>query len=152
MTIRGRGPISPIRPVVAQQPEPASGIAYDGAYPGQLPYIDQVNTRGDNIGATSMGYAEPDVNMCRYIDQTVGGTTGVANKQGYTSGGMAHYWNANHFTGRTKQFMTRDLAKDTGPVGRSNYTGQLQSGVLSQFVIPPSLEDIYRSFTGNNNE
>lgn len=139
---------------------PGSGhVDYDAWFPSMVvPTVNgaaRVATHGDNLGSTSMDFEEADVDIRRYIDTSVGGRTGVANKNGYSTG-IRQWWNGGigvvgAFTGRTKRFVRRDLAKDTGPVGRSNYMGLLQSQVASMYTVPPSLEDIYRSIVGMGN-
>ena len=126
---------------------------YDDGYPVK-PVSGLFATHADTdiLSGSQQDTPHVDVNIRRYIDTAVGGRTGVVTVAGYSTG-FRRWWNGgigttNAFTGRTKRFVTRDLAKDTGPVGRSNYAGQLQSAVASQYHIPPTLEDIYRSLTG----
>ena len=101
---------------------------------------DTSTTRTD----ATAGGNDRSVDITRYIDRNVGGTTGVRIVNGYTSG-LNRAWTAHHFRGRAVQLVQRDLAKDTGPVGRTNFAESLRLGVDHQMSVMPSHDEIYRS-------
>lgn len=125
-------------------------LAYDQSYPAAVSSpLYHIQTQGDTIGETigETGLPVVNVDIRRTIDQAVGGTPGVMNKMGYTSG-IQRSWKADRFSGGAVHFVTRDLAADTGPVGVSNRAGVLKSAVESQYTIPPTMEEIYNSIIG----
>lgn len=127
--------------------QPSSGMVYDSGFPYGVTAPDVlVTTQADPIMTTKRDTVDPDVNISRYIDQSVGGQTGVVHDNGYT-GGISRAWYAARFTGRSVRFFMRPLQKDTGPVGLDNRNNVLQAGVREQFSTPPSLEQIYQAFT-----
>jgi hypothetical protein len=131
---------------VVPGPDDGSGlVVYDAGYPAASGR-PRVQTQGDVIGTTSWPVTEADVSTSRYIDYSVGGQTGTVNNLGWSNG---LWWKRVPFRGQTKQGVMRDLSKDAhGPVGRSNYAGQLAAGVADQFTVPPTLEQVYRSIVG----
>ena len=125
-------------------------MAYDQSYPAAVSSpLYHIQTQGDTIGETigETGLPVVNVDIRRTIDQAVGGTPGVMNKMGYTSG-IQRSWKADRFSGGAVHFVTRDLTADTGPVGVSNRAGVLKSAVESQYTIPPTMEEIYNSIIG----
>jgi hypothetical protein len=95
---------------------------------------------------SSAGGNDRSVDITRYIDRNVGGTTGAKITNGWTSGLSTGTWNAHHFKGRAVQLVPAQPASiRPGPVGKIPYGANLAAGVASQFEVPPSLEDIYRS-------
>jgi hypothetical protein len=128
--------------------EPYSGVvyAYDG-YPLGIrqPEVSGTHTQADTIGDTSWAIPDRVVGITSYIDQTAGGSTGTIIRNGY-SGGLNPYRRIAPFTGGRVVGVRRNLAADTGPVGRNNHLGVLQAGVASQNYVGPTLEEIYRSF------
>lgn len=130
---------------------PGNGhVVYDQGYPAAVSApIYHIATQGDTIGHTvgETGLPPVNVDIRRTINQSVGGTPGVMNKQGYTSG-IQRSWREARFHGGTVRFVTRDLTADTGPVGVSNRAGMLKSAVEAQYTIPPTMEAIYNSIIG----
>jgi hypothetical protein len=137
--------------------QPAGRATYDQAMPGfvasPLYHLTQnEDTAGllegdpgrvDESNGSDQGRA---VDITRYIDRNVGGTTGAKITNGWTSGLSTGTWNAHHFKGRAVQLQSAQAASiRPGPVGRIPYGANLAAGVSSQFEVPPSLEDIYRS-------
>ena len=125
-------------------------MAYDHTYPAAVSApLYHIQTQGDTIGETigETGLPEVNVDIRRTINQSVGGTPGVANKQGYTSG-IQRSWRADRFTGGAVHFVTSDLSIDSGPVGVSNRAGILKSAVENQYTVPPTMEEIYASIIG----
>lgn len=118
------------------QPDTAEGLAPDGLYLGN-------EDRGDWPAASaSLAYLRGEF-------AHVGGQAGSEHRNGWSDGLRKYDRNIHHFTGRYVRFIRRDVSKDGGPVGRSNYAGKLASGVNQQFSADmPSLEDIARGFTG----
>lgn len=142
---------------------PTSGrVGYDGGYPVAVtdpdsniitqlndPNVEGVDTQLYVSPPMPLPEASASLAYLRGGNASIGGKMGEALRLGYTSGLAKLDRNVHHFTGRYVRFDRRDLAKDTGPVGRSNYSGKLYSGVEQQFsaALPP-LEEIYRGFTG----
>lgn len=125
-------------------------VTYDAGYPASVESpLYHIQTQGDTIGHTigDNGLPEVNVDIRRSVDASMGGTPGVMNKQGYTSG-ISRSWRADRFGGQNVQFVRRDLSGDTGPVGVSNRGGLLKSAVESQYTIPPTMEEIYNSIVG----
>ena len=104
-----------------------------------------VQTQQDNIGDTDWAAPISDYDITRYVDQNIGGETGTVIRNGYTTGLNRDWW-ASPFAGGHARFVRRDLAKDTGPVGRDNSRTVLEAGVKQQYTTYPSIEDIYKSF------
>lgn len=129
---------------VASVPQPSSGIDYGTQYPIGA---SQYQTTGAVIGSNMRDGTPVPVAGIGYINQTVGGRSGAVGWNGY-SGGLSRAWWGNPFTGRAREFVRRDLVKDTGPVGRDNSRSVLASGVLSQQTVDPSLDDVYSSIVG----
>jgi hypothetical protein len=134
--------------------QPAGRVGYDQGMPGAVSSsLFHITVNPDNFeesqrGDASAGGNDRSVDITRYIDQNVGGSTGAVIGNGYTSG-INQYWNRHSFRGRAVQFQSaQDASIRPGPVGRVNYSGNLAAGVDSQFTIMPSLEDIYRSIAG----
>jgi hypothetical protein len=132
---------------VGSTPAQFGRVLYDAGYPGRaVTLADQHVSHQDDIGDTSWPVTEADYSTSRYINYSVGGTTGTVNRNGWTNG---LWWHRVPFRGSPTRAVMRDLGKDAhGPVGRSNYAQALQAGVAEQFTVPPTLEQIYRSFTG----
>lgn len=140
-----------------QTRQPASRINYqnDGGMPGMVSsplYHITVNEdtagilEGQSGRTDEINGNDTSVDITRYIDRNIGGSTGVRIVNGWTSGLSTGTWNAHHFKGRAVQLVPAQPASiRPGPVGRINYGGNLAAGVASQFEVPPSLEDIYRS-------
>lgn len=132
-------------------PMPSGTVRYDSGNVGSVAnLLYHITVQQDNIGSNSRtgadaGGNDRSVDITRYIDQNIGGKTGVRIVNGWTSG-INLDWNRHQFRGRAVQFVRRNLADDTGPVGRTNFAGTLRTGVMSQFDVPPTLEEIYRSF------
>lgn len=135
--------------------QPASRVQYDDAMPGAVSSpLFHITVNQDTAGIlegesgrtdASAGGNDRSVDITRYIDRNIGGTTGVVINNGYTSG-LNQYWNRHSFRGRAVQFEDISRTSDRGgPVGRINYGGNLQAGIDQQFSVMPSLEDIYRS-------
>jgi hypothetical protein len=137
-------------PVDAASVGPAGRVSYDAGNTLSVASPQwHVQTAQDNFEATSRtdasaGGNDRSVDITRYIDRNVGGRTGVRIVNGYTTG-LNQSWNAHHFRGRAVQFVQRDLSKDGGSVGRTNFAESLRLGVDQQLSVMPSLEDIYRS-------
>lgn len=128
--------------------QPTSALVYDGGFPpGVSAPSQRIQTQGDPIGTSARDDPEANVDISRYIDQAVGGKTGVVVGQGY-SGGLSRDWFAGPFTGRYVRFFRRNLSNDKGPVGLDNRASALQAGVAEQFTVPPTLEQIYQGFVG----
>lgn len=115
-------------------------------YTGPVPVGVDRSTQQDNINESSYQLSEPNVDISRYIDASVGGKTGVVNPLGYSTG-LNNSW-YSRFAGGMVRFTRRNLAKDTGPVGRDNNMGNLQAGVASQTAQYPSMQAIARSIVG----
>lgn len=122
---------------------PSGTVTYTGSV---IPVGVDESTQADNIGETSYELSKPDVDISRYIDQTVGGKTGVTNPLGYSTG-LNNSW-YSRFGGGYVKFFRRALAKDTGPVGRDNNMSRLQAGVGEQTAQYPSMQTIARSIVG----
>lgn len=120
--------------------------AGDTVYDGLIPVGDSVITQADNPGQTSYDVAHADVDISRYIDQTVGGETADVYNLGYSTG-LNNSW-YSRFSGGVVKFVTRNLARDTGPVGRDNSRSTLQAGVELQTEGWPTIQDIARSVAG----
>lgn len=111
-----------------------------------IPLSVTVSTHGDVIGSTRNTPVVNPVGIARYINRNVGGSTGVTNFQGFTSGMVP--WRSRRMSGVTVVPPHSNVTGNVGPVGRSNWAGNVRSGVASMFSEPQSLEDIYRSMTG----
>lgn len=121
---------------------PSGDVVYDGL----IPVGDSVMTQADNPGATHYDIAHADVDISRYIDQTVGGQTSDVINLGYSTG-LNNAW-YSRFAGGVVKFVTRNLSRDTGPVGRDNSRSVLQAGVALQTESWPTIQDIARSIAG----
>lgn len=126
------------------RPQPSSGIGYGDQY---AIGGSQYQTAGAVIDANSRPDPSVPVAGIGYIDQTTGGKAGIVGWNGYT-GGLSRSWWGVPFTGRAREFVRRDLTKDTGPVGRDNSRSVLASGVQSQQTVGPTLDQIYASMVG----
>lgn len=135
--------------------QPASRVAYDQGAPGAVSNPQYHITQNQDFNAilegepgrtdASAGGNDRSVDITRYIDRNIGGTTGDIINNGYTSG-INQNWNRHSFRGRAVQFEdTARVQSRGGPVGRINYGGNLVAGVQQQFSVMPTLEDIYRS-------
>lgn len=125
--------------------QPSSGMVYDPGFPfGVSAPAQRVQTQPDNIGSSEWNPVRADVDITRYVNQTVGGETGTVIRNGFTSG-LNRSWFGAAFTGRSRRFPKADV-RHSGPVGRDNSASVRQAGVAEQFTVGPSLEDIYRSF------
>lgn len=129
---------------------PESGVAYDLGYPAGVTDPDShIVTQGDVPDSDQGGWNGNYSKFTDYVHASEGGETGSDYRNGFTSGLAKLDRNVHYFTGRAVRFVRRDLSKDTdGPVGFSSYQDKLASGVEAQYQQLPSLEDIYRSFTG----
>jgi hypothetical protein len=131
-----------------QTTQPGSGaVAYDGGYPWAVSR-GRVKSQPDNINQTAwQPNTDPALmDLTRWVDPTTGGATGTVARLGWTTGLKAKPW--LRFDGSAARAVRRDLSKDTtGPVGRNNHAGVLAAGVAEQYAVPPTLEQIYRSFT-----
>lgn len=141
---------------------PSGAFAYDVGYPSGMgdarTYVGQdtpggaVSSDGLMLLAADTMDVQPASSSLAYLrgeHAHVGGQTGVRQRNGFSDGTRKYDRNVHHFTGRYLRFLRQNVGLRGGPVGRSNYSGKLASGVDQQYsATMPSLEDIARGFTG----
>jgi len=122
-------------------PEGTDGLAYVG-----LPTDNSVR---DEPNESTSG--APDTRLPRPPDPTVGGMPGIANGLGWSTGLRPSRTLRTRMGGETLVVPTMGVHPAEGPVGVSNRTGRLESGVAALIETwLPSQQEINNSFVGGS--
>lgn len=122
---------------------------YDASYPVAVNDPSNAAVVHQDVPGSNPGNWPEATASFAYITPSEGGVAGDSMRNGWSTGLAKLDRNIHHFTGRAVRFVRRDLSKDTGPVGQSNYQGKLTAGVGQQTIEYPSLQDIANSFVNH---